>query len=109
VAEPAVLYVKSEKISQVEYTMPNFGHWCSAGYRATKTDFVLGEKDRKAIEILEKVGLRYTLVDLGLTSATTRIKAKIESVNTTPTLIYKGQKIKGLQQIVQMVEAIANI
>ena len=87
--------------------MPHHDHWCSAGYRAAKTDLILGEEDKKAVELLEKTGLRYILVDLGLASATTRIKAKIKGVNTTPTLIYKNLKLKGLQQITTMLEAIA--
>ncbi|MEM3823617.1 MAG: hypothetical protein QXH87_01655, partial [Candidatus Bathyarchaeia archaeon] len=88
-------------IEQVEWTMPHHDHWCSAGYRAAKTDFVLNEEDRRAVEALEKSGLNYKVIDLTLASATMRLKAKLEGINATPTLIYKGQKIKGLQQILE--------
>ena len=92
-AETAVLYVKSEKVAHIEYSMPHHDHYCDAGYRATSTDLILNEEDRKAIELLEKAGLRFTVVDLGLAMA--RIRAKMEGVNATPTLIYKGQKMRG--------------
>ncbi|MEM3443106.1 MAG: hypothetical protein QXM86_04535, partial [Candidatus Bathyarchaeia archaeon] len=99
--EQAILFVKSEKIEHVQWTMPHHDHWCSAGYRAFKTDFVLNEEDRKAVEALEKSGLNYKVIDLTLASATMRLKAKLEGINATPTLIYKGRKIKGLQQILE--------
>jgi len=54
--EPAVLFVKSEKIEQTEWTMPQREHACSAGYRAFKTDHVSSEEDRKAIELLKEKG-----------------------------------------------------
>ncbi|MCW1296728.1 MAG: hypothetical protein OH319_03540 [Candidatus Parvarchaeota archaeon] len=100
----AILYVKSEKVDQVQYTMPNWGHWCSAGYRSSKTDFVLNEEDRKAIEALERAGISCKVVDLGQASMIAQIRAKIEGVNSTPTLLYKGQKIKGLEQILSALE-----
>jgi protein-disulfide isomerase len=64
----------------------------------------LKEEDQKAVEALEKAGLLCTIIDLGLASSTARMKAKIEGVNATPTLIYKGQKLKGLQQIMGLLE-----
>jgi len=102
--EVAMLYVKSEKIEQVEYTMPNWGHWCSAGYRASKADFALTEEDKKAIELLEKSSLPFKVVDLGLAGASARLKAKIAGVNKTPTLVFKGQKLKGLMEIEAFLE-----
>ena len=98
-SKTAILYVKSEKIEYVEYTMPHWGHWCSAGYRVTKTDYALSEEDRKAIELLEKYGLSFRVVDLGLASLLTRLRAKIEGVNKTPTLIFMERKLKGLKEI----------
>jgi hypothetical protein len=98
-SKTAILYVKSEKIEHVEYTTPNWGHWCSAGYRVTETDFALNEEDRKAIELLEKSGLLFKVVDLGLASAFTRIRAKIKGVNKTPTLVFMARKLKGLKEI----------
>jgi glutaredoxin len=98
-SEVAILYVKSEKIEHVEYTMPNWGHWCSAGYRVTKTEFALTKEDRGALEFLEKSGIPFKVVDLGLAGAPARLKAKIAGVNKTPTLVFKGQKLKGLDEI----------
>jgi len=109
VDEIAILFVKSERISQVEYMVPNFGHWCSAAYRATKTHFAFLEEDKKAIEGLEKARIPYKLIDLSLTNRIARIKAKIEGVNATPTLIYKGQKFRGAQQIVEMLKATGKV
>lgn len=84
--------------------MPHHDHYCSAAYRTSKTDYFLGEEDMKAIEILEKAGLQYTLVDLGLASTSKRLMAKLEGVTTTPTLIYRGQKLQGISQIMSMPE-----
>ncbi|MEM3579957.1 MAG: glutathione S-transferase N-terminal domain-containing protein [Candidatus Bathyarchaeia archaeon] len=103
-SEEVILYVKSEKIERVEYTMPNWGHWCSAGYRVTKTDFALTEEDRKAIELLERSGLPFKVVDLSLAGAPARLKAKIARINTTPTLVFKGQKFKGLMEFGAILE-----
>lgn len=107
-SETPILYVKSEKFAQVKYTMPHHDHWCSAGYRVTKTDYVLSEEDRKAIELLEKAGLKFKIVDLGLADIMTRFKAKIDGVNKTPTLIYEGRKLKGLRHITETLEKLVN-
>lgn len=56
--------------------------------------------------MLENVGLRYTLIDLGSAGVAARIKAKIDGVNSTPTLIYKEHKLKGVQQITKMLQTI---
>jgi hypothetical protein len=109
VAETAVLYVKSEKVAHIEYSMSHHDHYCDAGYRATSTDLILNEEDRKAIELLEKAGLRFTVVDLGLAKAMARIRAKMEGVNATPTLIHKGQKMRDLHQIAAMLEKVAGL
>jgi len=103
-SENVILYVKSEKFEQVEYTMPHHDHWCSAGYRVIRTDYVLDEEDSKAIELLERSGLQFKIVDLSLENALTRLKAKIEGTNETPTLVYRGQKLKGLRQIAEALE-----
>jgi hypothetical protein len=84
--------------------MPHNGHWCSAGHRATKTEFALKRENQKTVEALEKAWLLCTIIDLGSASSTAREKAKIEGVNATPTLIYKGQKLEGLQQIMGLLE-----
>jgi len=103
-SEEAVLYVKSEKFELVEFTMPHHDHWCSAGYRVTRTDYVLDEEDRKAVKFLERSGLQFKIVDLSLENALTRFKAKIKGINETPTLVYRGQKLKGLRQIAEALE-----
>ncbi|MEM3536485.1 MAG: hypothetical protein QXF44_01780 [Candidatus Bathyarchaeia archaeon] len=107
--ETAILFVKSEKFEHAEWSMPHHDHWCSAGYRATKTDLVLSEEDRKAVEALERSGLNYKVVDLSLASATMRLKAKLEGVNATPTMIYKGRKVKGLKQILETLENLLSV
>jgi hypothetical protein len=107
VAETPVLYVKLAKIAQVEWTMPHHDYYCSAGYRAAKTDMILNEEDQRAIEVLEKAGLKYVLIDLSLETSLNRVIARIRGVNATPTLIYKGQKLEGLQQITSALETTA--
>jgi len=84
--------------------MPHQDHYCSAGYRATKTDMILGEENQEAIEILTNVGLKYVLINLGLESSINRLIARMRGVNSTHTLIYKGQTLKGLQQIASALE-----
>jgi len=46
----------------------------------------------------------FKLVDLCIASSIAWFKAKMEGVNATPTLIYKGQKFKGLRQISEVLE-----
>lgn len=98
--ESAVLFVKSRKVEQLEYTVPNFGHYCSAGYRAIDTNRVLSEDDRTVAEGLGKCGLEFAVVDLGSAGFAARLKAKMKGVGTTPTLFYRGQKLEGVKQIV---------
>jgi len=107
VKEKPVLFVKSEKVERLEYTVPNFGHYCSAGYRATGTNCALCEEDQKAIELIEKAGISYVLVDLGQASAALRLKARMRGIKTTPTLIYEGQKLEKLQGIMSIIRLIA--
>jgi len=107
VKERPILFVKSEKVEQLEYTVPNFGHYCSAGYRATGTNCALCEEDQKAIELLEKAGISYVLVDLGQASTAMRLKTRIRGIKTTPTLVYEGQKLEKLQRIMLTIESVA--
>lgn len=106
-AEAPTLYVKSAKIDQAEWTMPHHDHYCSAGYRTSKTDMILNEEEQKAIELLEKTGLKYVLIDLSLESSVNRMAARVRGINTTPTLVYEGRKLEGLQQISGTLKAIA--
>jgi len=104
--EIPVLYVKSKKIEQVEHTLPyGNNHPCHAADRATKTYFVRSEEDEKAIELLNEAKLNFKLVDICLANPIARFKAKINGVNATPTLVYNGQKFKGLHQITEMLES----
>jgi len=99
---PTVLYVKSEKIYQTQYTMPHKsggGHWCSAGYRATQTNRIYSEEDKQAMQLLENANMNYRLVDLSDTTAISQLKARIRRVNKTPTLIHMGRMHKGLEEI----------
>jgi hypothetical protein len=87
--------------------MPNFGHYCSAGYRATGINCALCEEDQETIEFLEKAGIVYVLVDLGQASIAMRLKARMKGIKTTPTLMYEGWKLEKLQQIMSSIEPTA--
>lgn len=94
------LYVKSEKVNLVEYTVPNWGHWCSAGYRSKGVAESLPAEDREVVERLEQKGLSFSLVDLSQCSLKTRLAARISGINKTPTLILDdGSKLRGIEQI----------
>ncbi len=94
------LYVKSEKVDLVEYTMPNWGHWCSAGYRSKGVAESFSAEDREAVECLEQKGLSFSLVDLSGCPLKTRLRARITGINRTPTLVLDdGSKLKGIEQI----------
>jgi glutaredoxin len=107
VKERPVLFVKSEKVEQLEYTVPNFGHYCSAAYRATVTNCAFCEEDQKAIELLEKAGISYVLVDLEQASTAMRLKTRVRGIKTTPTLVYEGKKIETLKRIMSTIELVA--
>ncbi|MEM4703836.1 MAG: hypothetical protein QXJ02_02050, partial [Candidatus Bathyarchaeia archaeon] len=96
-----ILYIKSEKISIVEYVEGIPGHPCTGAYRATQTVHSYKPQDREANDLLEESGVAYKLVDLCNCSFLMQLKAKLDGVNETPTLVFKGKKIKGLEQIKQ--------
>lgn len=106
--ESAVLFVKSRRFEQLEYIVPNFGHYCSAGYRAIDTNRVLSEDDRTVAEELGKCGLDFAVVDLGSVGFAARMKARMKGVRTTPTLFYRGQKLEGAKQIVESLRKLAS-
>lgn len=106
--ESAVLFVKSKKVEQLEYTVPNFGHHCSAGYRATDTNRALSEDDRTVAEELGKCGLDFAVVDLGSVGFATRRRARMKGVRTTPALFYRGQRLEGANQIVESLQRLAS-
>jgi len=94
------LYVKSMRVDLVEYTMPNWGHWCSAGYRSQERMRSFSPEDNEAIEYLQQKGVSFGLVDLSDCSPTTRLLAMITGMNKTPTLVLDdGSKLKGIGQI----------
>ncbi|MDH7563537.1 MAG: hypothetical protein QHH24_01455 [Candidatus Bathyarchaeota archaeon] len=68
----------------------------------------MSEEDRKAVETLEKVELRFTLVDLGSAGVVERIRARLDGIKLTPTLVYNGQKYEGLRQIMIISKDMAN-
>lgn len=97
------LYVKSEKMDLVEYTMPHQtmgGHYCSAGYRTKGVMRKYTLEDEEAIKYLTSNGFSFDLIDLSDCSSGTKLKAKISRINKTPSLILdNGTKIKGIEQI----------
>lgn len=106
--ESAVLFVKSKKVEHLEYTIPNFGRYSSAGYRAIDTSRALSEDDRTVAEELGKCGLGFVVVDLGSVGFAARVKARMKGVRITPTLFYRGQKLEGAKQIVEGLRKLAS-
>jgi hypothetical protein len=95
-----ILYARSEKIDVVEYTMPNWGHGCSAAYRSQGTMNNFSPEDYEAIECLKQKGTPFSLVDLSDCPFTTRLSAMMKGINKTPTLILNnGSKLKGIDEI----------
>jgi len=100
-----LLYVKSEKVPLVQHTEGIYGHPCSAP-RATQTFHNYKPEDQKAIDLLEKAGINHQIIDLANCSLATQFMAKIKDINATPTLIMNGKKIKGLENIKQILQEI---
>lgn len=97
------LYVKSEKISIVQYSEGIPGHPCTAAYRVKEIFERFKPEDEEAINLLNEAGIDYNLVDLSDCPFTTQLAAKIRGINETPTLVLEsGEKIKGVQNIKQM-------
>jgi len=99
------LYVKSQKIDQLEFTMPHQsggGHWCSAAYRSKGIMRQLTQEDNEAIEYLNAKGISYRLIDLSDHPMKNRIFAKATGTNQTPILVLdNGTKLRGLSEIKQ--------
>lgn len=66
------------------------------------------EEDQRTIDAVKETGLEYTLVDLGLAGATARLKARIDGIKITPTVVYRGQRLEGLPQILGMLKTVAD-
>ena len=102
-----ILYVKSRKISVGQYSEGVPGHPCT-GWGATRAVYCYKQQDQEVIDLLEKAGIAYKLADLSRCDATTQLKCRITGLSETPTLIFHGRKIKGLENIrrvLQKVEA----
>lgn len=97
------LYVKSRRVDVLQYTMPNVregGHWCSAGYRSQTALTGLTTDEEEALTELKSRNMSFTLVDLSACTFGTRLRARMNGINRTPTLILDdGTKIEGINQI----------
>ncbi|MEM2249894.1 MAG: hypothetical protein QXP16_04270 [Candidatus Bathyarchaeia archaeon] len=104
--ENLTLYIKSEKIEVVRYAEGIKGHPCTA-YRVKEIFKKFKPEDEEAMELLNKTGIKYKLIDLSDCPITTQIKAKILRINETPTLVLEnGEKIKSIQSIKQAIHKI---
>jgi len=101
-----ILYVKSEKIPIVEHTQGVPGHPCTGGFRATQTIYNYKPEDQKAIDLLKDAGIDHKIIDLSDCSFTAQLKAKILGVNETPTLVLNDRRIKGADNIKQVLQEI---
>jgi glutaredoxin len=101
-----LLYVKSEKVSIVPITEGIYDHPCSGARRATQTFHNYKPEDQKAMDLLEEAGTNHQIIDLSNCSFATQLMAKIKGINETPTLIMNGRKIKGSENITQILQEI---
>ena len=94
------LYVKSEKVELVKYTMPNADHYCSAGYRSQGVLSNYTPEDEEALTNLRNKGVSFSLVDLSSCPLESKLTAKMSRINRTPTLVLDdGTKIEGIDRI----------
>jgi len=100
------LYVKSEKIPIVQYSEGITGHPCTGAYRVKEIIKNFKPEDKEAMELLDQAQINYKLVDLSDCPFTVQLKAKILGINETPTLILGDEKIKGVQNIRQIISQI---
>jgi hypothetical protein len=98
------LYVKSSKTSTVEYSRPIADHSCTDVFLASKVMYSYTPEDQQCMELLKDAGIPHELIDLSSCSFQARLKAKITGLDETPTLVFKGEKIKGLQAIRQVLQ-----
>lgn len=102
------LFVKSQKVERVMYTMPNFGHYCSAGYRSQGVLSNYSLEDEEALTNLRSKRVSFSLVDLSLCPFENRLKAKMSGINRTPTLVLDdGTKIEGIAKINKCLESLS--
>ena len=100
------LYVKSENIPIVQYSEGITGHPCTGAYRVKEIIKNFKPEDKEAMELLDQAQINYKLVDLSDCPFTVQLKAKILGINETPTLILGDEKIKGVQNIRQIISQI---
>lgn len=86
----------------IQYSEGLPGHQCTGAYRATSIVSCYRRRDQEAINLLEKTGIVYDCVDLSMWDAPTQRKARIAGLYGTPTLIFQGRAIKGLENIKQV-------
>jgi hypothetical protein len=107
------LYVKSQKVDVVQYTMPNVrdgGHWCSAGYRSQGVLDGYSPEDGEALAELKSKGMNFSLVDLSACPFATRLRARMSGINRTPALVLDdGTKIEGISQIREYTRSLRTI
>jgi hypothetical protein len=111
VKDKILLYVKSEKIPTVHYSSDASSSSCvryapSSANTATGTLHSYEKQDQEAIDLLQKAGIAYELVDLALLHVTTRLKARVTGLNETPTLILHSRKVKGLENIKRVLQKV---
>lgn len=106
---PMQLYVNSQKVNLVEYTMPHQsggGHWCSAGYRSKGTLRNYPAEDEEAIKQLESKGFSFDLIDLSDCPFSIELKARIKGISRTPALILDNKtKFEGIDRIREYIKS----
>ena len=93
------LYVKSISTGAIERSPGFLFHSCDL--RGTQNITFFPKEDQRAIEFLKEKGVKFELIDLSKCSLRMKLKAKINGVNKTPTLVLDdGTILKGKQQII---------
>lgn len=92
------LYVKSLSTGAMERSPGFLFHSCDLRVKDNTTFY--SDEDKEAIEFLENKACSLEIVDLARCPLKTRLKAMVNGLNKTPTLILDdGTKLKGLKQI----------
>jgi len=107
VKDNVLLYVKSRKVSNIEYAqVPAL--LGKAGYEAlpmsARTAYNYRPEDQEAINFLKEAGIAYKLLDLSDCTFVTRLKAKVSGINEKTTLILNDRKIVGVENIKKVLE-----
>ena len=74
------LYVKSQRVDVLQYTMPNVrdgGHYCSAGYRSQNALIGYSMEDEEALTELKSRNMSFRLIDLSACTFGTRMRARM--------------------------------